>query len=313
MSQCARQDMNPSVEALDCPICSSAEVVPTLVKLGFQYVRCHQCGTAFVHPMPSAEALYAHYQEPDYFAGDGEQGYQDYAAMHKALAPHFRRRLRMLTRHLGRPGRLLDFGCADGLFLEIARAEGWEIAGVEMSQEMASRTAERLQVPIVGHLDALPDGSFDAITMWEVIEHLPDPVGELTRLRQRLSPSGVLMLSTPNAGHWQANREPEAWVGYRPPSHLVLFTRQALSLAFKQAGFHKIHILPAAPLPSLPDPLRRATRPLYQALVTGQARPWPVARALWMAVRLLGWAWQKITNPQEDVFATLEVLAWCRA
>ena len=294
-----------------CPICSGTVAVPVLVKHGFRHVRCWQCRAVFVHPMPSAEALHAHYQDPAYFAGNGEQGYQDYTAMHKALVPHFRRRLRILNQHVDHPGRLLDFGCADGLFLELARAEGWEIAGVEVAQEMARQIAQRLRAPIVNDMDALPAGCFDAITLWEVIEHLPDPVTELSRLRRRLCPAGALMLSTPNAGHWQAIREPEAWTAYRPPSHLVLFTRQALTIALERAGFGEVVIHRTAPLPSLPVPLRRATAPLQQALATGQARPWPVALALWRAVRLFGWGWHWLARRHKDPFATLEAIARC--
>lgn len=306
-----------------CPICTAIRDPKSEIgALGYQsirdprfsYARCRQCGAVFVHPMPSPEMLYAHYQDPAYFAGNAEQGYQDYAAIRKALVPHFRRRLRTLSRYHAPPGRLLDFGCADGFFLELARARGWEIAGVELAQKMARQTAQRLQVPIVHDVEALPfppEHLFDAITMWEVIEHLPDPVAVLARLRRRLRPSGILMLSTPNAGHWQAIREPEAWAAFRPPSHLVLFTQKALALALERAGFIPIVIRGTAPLPSLPTWLRRVTAPLQQSITTGQARPWPLALGLWRAVRLLGWGWHLLAHRQQDLFATLEAIAQC--
>jgi SAM-dependent methyltransferase len=261
--------------------------------------------------MPSAEEVLAYYQDPAYFAGDEEGGYRDYAAMHKALAPHFRRRLRILAQWLPNKGRLLDFGCADGYFLELARAEGWEVGGVEASKKMADEVARRLDVPVATSLDGLPYRPWDAITLWEVVEHLPEPIAELQRLREHLHPGGVLMLSTPNAGHWQAVRAPELWKSYRPPAHLVLFTADSLRYAMEKAGFACIRIWKTAPLPPLPQWLQEAGAPLERRLADGSARPWLIARMLWRAIRLLGWTWQKMAHPQDDIFATLEAIA-CR-
>jgi len=294
-----------------CPVCGSVNAHPVVSRCGFSYVRCSHCRAVYVSPMPAAEEVARIYQDLPYFAGNTEIGYGDYAAMHKALAPHFRRRLWILGRRFPKRGRLLDVGCADGFFLELARADGWEVAGVEISELMAEETARRLGVPVVTSIEKLPEDTvYDAVTLWEVVEHFREPVAELRRLAQRLRPGGGLMLSTPNAGHWQAMRAPELWTAYRPPAHLVLFTADSLHLALEKAGLTGIHIWRTAPLPPLPAFLRRATMPLERSLADGSARPWMLARALWMAVRLLGWAWQRLTRPQEDIFATLEAMAW---
>jgi SAM-dependent methyltransferase len=293
-----------------CPICDHDTSTPVVVRNGFPYVRCYACSAVYVHPLPPAEVLQAHYQDAAYFAGDEQQGYRCYADMHKALAPHFRRRLTFLARQLDRKGRLLDFGCADGYFLEEARAAGWEIAGVEIAAEMATSARQRLGIPIAGALQDAAGTHFDAITLWEVVEHLRDPVGELRAVRDYLRPGGVLALSTPNADHWQALREPEAWTAYRPPSHLVLFGAPAIHLALTRAGFEHIEVRHVAPLPPMPGWLDRATASLRGDLSTGQARAWPVALALWRAARLAAWGWFRLSRGQGDIFATLEVTAW---
>jgi hypothetical protein len=117
------------------------------------------------------------------------------------------------------------------------------------------------------------------------------------------------MLSTPNAGHWQVQREPDQWRGFRPPSHLVLFDADALNLALARAGFVQIELMRAGPLPALPDGLRRVSAPLETALATGQAKPWLVALTLWRVLRVLGWGWARVTSSRDDVFVTLEGLA----
>jgi len=299
-----------SSAATRCPICQEDAYTPVVTKNDFSYLRCHSCHAVYVRPMPTAEALQAHYQAASYFSGDGEQGYRCYADMHKALAPHFRRRLMLLSRELGQPGRLLDFGCADGYFLEEAHAKGWAIAGVEISDAMAAKASERLGIPIASTLSNVTGNHFDAITLWEVVEHLADPVSVLSDLRDHLRPGGLLALSTPNVDHWQAWREPGEWTAYRAPSHVVLFGMAAIRLALTRAGFERISVHPTAPLPPLPRWLDRATSRLREGLSSGQARAWPATLAVWRIVRLTAWGCYRLGRGDGDVFATLEVSAW---
>lgn len=291
-----------------CPLCGAAAAQPHLVRHGYAIDRCGACGAVYVNPMPSDAALRAHYQQAEYFSGLAEQGYRDYADMRQALRPHFRRRLRVLGGRLA-PGRLLDFGCAAGFFLEEARAAGWQIAGVELSADMAQRAAAALGVPIATSLAAADPGPFDAITLWEVVEHLPRPLEVLADLRARLRPGGVLMLSTPNTGHWQAQRAVDDWIAYRPPSHLQYFTRATLARALRQAGFEQIQVTGTMPLPELPRWAARLTAPLQAGLATGQPGRWALRLWTWRLVRAVGWAWQRLTRPGDDAAATLEAVA----
>ncbi len=290
-----------------CPLCRSQEMKGVFVKDGYPIVQCVTCGLQSVHPMPTSEEIVTHYQRAAYFHGEKEQGYREYTAMRKALLPLFQRRMAQIDERFPQRGRLLDFGCAAGYFLEVAQAHGWEVAGVELSAEMAERARAQTHAPVARELDEL-EGGFDVITLWEVVEHLPRPVETLAALRRRLRPGGLLMLSTPNTGHWQALREPAAWEGYRPPSHLVFFTAETLSRALEQAGFQEVTVQRYAPLPPLPGWLGRTTRPLQQALADGSARPWKAALLAWRAVRLYGWAWQRLWRPQDDIYATLEAM-----
>jgi 2-polyprenyl-3-methyl-5-hydroxy-6-metoxy-1,4-benzoquinol methylase len=292
-----------------CPICLAAEAAPFYVKNGYTIVECAACHMRFVSPLPTKEELTAHYQQAEYFSGENDQGYLNYADMKKALQPHFQRRLQTLEAQGPLRGKILDVGCAAGYFLEEAQQRGWRISGMELSQEMAHNAEQLLHIPIYTTLTAVLDQDFDAITLWEVIEHLPDPIGTLRQLRDRLRPGGVLMLSTPNNGHWQAIRAKEQWIGYRPPSHLQYFTRETLADSLHRAGFGSSEVTGTAPLPPLPAWLRDMSKPLEQALATGQARPWKLALYTWRSIRILGWGWQKMAYRSDDIFATLEALA----
>jgi 2-polyprenyl-3-methyl-5-hydroxy-6-metoxy-1,4-benzoquinol methylase len=204
---------------------------------------------------------------------------------------------------------LLDFGCAAGYFLKLARNDGWEISGIELSESMVTLVAQTLHVPIVRTIEELPHHDFDAITLWEVIEHLPRPLAELQRLYASLNPGGVIMLSTPNTKHWQVAQEPDQWEGFRPPSHVLFFTAQTIREMLTRAGFTSISIEKGSLLPMLPRWLHNVSVPLQAGLATGQARFWRTSLYTWRAVRALGYLWDRIAHPGLDVFATLEITA----
>lgn len=292
-----------------CPLCGGGEAKPLFLKSGYSIVRCSTCGLQHVKPMPTDDEVRAHYQDPGYFRGGGDQGYDDYAQVRKALVPLFRRRMQQIATAFPQSGRLLDYGCAAGYFLEVARESGWDVVGLEISENMAEQTARRLGVRVGFSLQDLAGQRFEVVTLWEVVEHLRDPVHVLGELRGLLRPNGLLALSTPNTGHWQAESQPASWDGYRPPSHLTFFTAVTLKRLLTQSGFTGVSITRTAPLPPLPRWLERLSVPLRQSVASGRARPWPLALLAWRAVRLLGWAWQQLEMPDLDIYATLEAVA----
>jgi 2-polyprenyl-3-methyl-5-hydroxy-6-metoxy-1,4-benzoquinol methylase len=292
-----------------CPICDGVSAEPFYTKYGFALVRCASCSTIFVSPQPPLEELTAHYQNEAHFAGLSEQGYRCYADMRKALEPHFERRLAALAVQLPQRGALLDFGCAAGYFLKIAQSRGWQVCGVELSTAMARQAEAELRVPVYTSLTDVPNGEYAAITLWEVIEHVPDPVATLSQLRERLRPGGVLMLSTPNNGHWQALRAPERWSGYRPPSHLLYFTRHTLGNSIERAGYTRVEISGSGPLPPLPAWLKSLSSPLQDGLTTARAEAWKLSLYVWRTVRAAGWAWQKVAHRNDGIYATIEAVA----
>ncbi|MGB7622010.1 MAG: class I SAM-dependent methyltransferase [Terriglobia bacterium] len=195
-----------------------------LKKNGYDICGCTQCGFQFVAPMPDEEFLSRFYQELDYFQSDGSFGYSDYEARREIYLASFRSHLRVLEGHTG-GGRLLDLGCGNGEFLKLAREAGWEAYGVEMSESSRQEAERRTGVRVYSSVHDLPgqSGPFDVITLWEVIEHLPQPdkvVGEVLPL---LQPGGLLALTTPNTRNLTAQRSPSQWAEYKPPEHLLYF------------------------------------------------------------------------------------------
>lgn len=291
-----------------CPICGerTSEVV---LRMGeYTYLRCKRCDAVYLSPMPNAHLVADLYQSEAYFSGDGRVGYYDYAAMHKALLPLFQRRLAALSALRPSKGRLLDFGCADGYFLELARQQGWEITGVEISAFQAQYASSRLAISVFDSIEHFPESSFDVITLWEVLEHLTQPIVELRKLKSRLRPGGVLMMSTPNAGFWKAVHKPGEWSNFSPPAHLILFTERTLKLTLSSAGFASIEVRKGVPLPPMPRHFQRLFAPLEEGISRGTAPAWMLSLWLWRAIRLLAWAWQRAFLPSYDVFTSLEAV-----
>ena|SRR5882762_852422 len=159
-----------------------------------------------------------------------------------SLDPFCREIGSMGTMYLGgvKPGRVLDVGCGNGLFLELMRSAGWDIAGLEPDPKAAKLAAERLGTNIhTGELnhESYEPCSFDAVTLHHVIEHVFDPIELMAACRRILKPGGQVVLITPNlssAGHkWFK----ENWRGLEPPRHLHLFSPKALAAGAEMAGF----------------------------------------------------------------------------
>jgi 2-polyprenyl-3-methyl-5-hydroxy-6-metoxy-1,4-benzoquinol methylase len=230
-----------SVEAMSptCPICRSAGSRWVAEAHSLHVARCRECGHGFVWPVPAAAFIEAIYREKTYYQGsDGSIGFRDYASLEPA-------RTRMFTRHLDRiessvrPGRILDVGCANGDFLKVARSRGWQVFGVDPSVARAQVEADG--IPLVGktvHDADVERGTFDAVTFWDVLEHVTDPVADLSRAVQLLKPRGVLALTVPDSANLLARLSGRRWFGYKTAGeHLQFFTATSLQDALDAAGF----------------------------------------------------------------------------
>jgi SAM-dependent methyltransferase len=149
------------------------------------------------------------------------------------------RHLRILQRYQP-PGRILDVGCASGIFLKMAAASGWAVEGIEPSEMLyaAAKTAlggtGQIHRGTLEETD-LPPASFDAITVWDVLEHVPDPVGFLARCHSLLKPKGHLYLNVPNLDSKEARLLGKRWP-LLLAEHLNYFNRSSLTLCGQKSG-----------------------------------------------------------------------------
>jgi 2-polyprenyl-3-methyl-5-hydroxy-6-metoxy-1,4-benzoquinol methylase len=225
-----------------CAICCSDNARFLFLKFGYRVVRCHECSLVYLDHRPSMSQITSFYSS-GYFNGDEERkGYANYLADEELLRLSFQRKLEKLERRR-RPGTLLDIGCAVGFFLDEARQRGWTVFGQEVSQYAAEIARKNLGDCIFsGHAESihLPESSVDVVTMWDVIEHLEDPLQVLVRLRRLLKDDGLLVLCTGNIDSWLAKLQGSRSRIYNPPQHLFFYSPSTLSKLLVEAGFHVI-------------------------------------------------------------------------
>jgi len=228
-----------------CNVC--AEVVrgdqpPVWVKDGFDIVRCPGCGLVFRRELPAPVELREIYSEeyfrrpPDDAAGQGYADYLSEEELHRLNGALRVRKLGALTA----PGRLFDVGAAAGFFMDEARRSGWDVAGIDVSPQMSGWGRERLGLDL-RHGDFreadLVEGSYDAVTMWDYIEHSLDPVGDLRRAWALVAPGGVLGISTGDVSALVARLSGRRWHLLTPRHHNFFFSADTLARACERAGF----------------------------------------------------------------------------
>lgn len=250
-------------ERMSCPLCAGDRPTVHEEYDGFLIGRCRICGLVYVvNPVvcTSVPQLY----DECYFGTLSKEAYGPEGAgnpYHRALwfINHQRiRALSLLTGGSGRGRRLLDVGCGPGFFLSTAREFGWDPAGVEISSvavEFGARSYG-LEIHRGDLLDlGLPSRSFDVITMWHLLEHLPKPMATLRVARRLLREGGWLVVEVPNFQSLVSRLTARPYRGATHPRfHRQSFSHRTLERALRDAGFEEILPFPSTYHRGSPSP-----------------------------------------------------------
>lgn len=202
-----------------------------------QVIQCLSCGLAAAgkaHVPENPEKLYADVEDKTYLSNKGAR-LRTFNGVLDDIAPH-----------LPKPGRLLEVGAYCGLFLDVARQRGWEVEGVELSDwavEQARQNGISIHHGTLEQAEPQLGDKFDVVVMWDVLEHLADPVGELKRIDRLLADDGVLCLSTLDMSGWLPRLLGKHWP-WIMDMHLFYFTTEGLRDLFQRAGFTLIEDAP---------------------------------------------------------------------
>ena len=211
----------------------------------FHLYRCRSCGCVFQHPLPDSATLASFYPRQYWWSESRqsrfssvlsrmERAYREFVALDHV------RFLERCAAGAGSGRSLLDIGCGSGTFLHLARRRGFLPHGMDVSARAVAAAREQYGLAVrqgeIGS-DVWKGRDFDLVTMFHVLEHLPDPRRAITYAGGLLKPGGRLILQVPNVASLQARIFGARWYGLDVPRHLINFTPQALRLLLGQAGF----------------------------------------------------------------------------
>ena len=230
----------------NCPICDSTEfdhIITcndyTVSQNPFNIVGCKQCSFRFTNPRPTNDNLPDFYKSINYIShSDTKKGFVS-QVYHFVRKYTLNQKLKLLKANVA-VGNLLDYGCGTGTFLKQANAKGWNSFGTEPDEgaRELSNSNKRLAFGNKQELNAFdPLITFNAITLWHVLEHVTDLPETLNFFKQKLNPNGVLIIAVPNYNSYDANHYKAHWAAYDLPRHLYHFEPKTISQLLAKYGF----------------------------------------------------------------------------
>jgi 2-polyprenyl-3-methyl-5-hydroxy-6-metoxy-1,4-benzoquinol methylase len=206
----------------------------------FSIRSCDSCGFKFTSPRPEDERLGSYYASEDYISHNN-QSKGLISSIYK-LVRNFtlKQKESWISNYVSR-GTILDYGCGTGSFIKYCRKKGWGVTGIEPDPGARSFIDNELGLSVYSsQLDlerALEAKKFKAISMWHVLEHIPNLEECLSFLNTRLEDDGVLMVAVPNYKSFDGKHYSANWAAYDVPRHLHHFDRITISTLFKNSGF----------------------------------------------------------------------------
>lgn len=187
-------------------------------------------------PQPSVETLPGYYKSEDYISHTDAKRNVFEKVYHIVKGVALKRKLKLINSVTENGTSLLDVGCGTGDFLQIAANAGWTISGIEPNEQARAIANMKTKNSVYGteQLSKFEAHSFDVITLWHVLEHLPELDTHFSMFRKLLKPDGVLVIAVPNYNSYDAKIYKEFWAAYDVPRHLWHFSQNSLkSLAAK--------------------------------------------------------------------------------
>lgn len=235
-----------------CPICDATEQTLFLTcrdhvvsKKNFSIVQCGRCGFKFTNPRPLENEIAAFYQSEDYIShSNTSKGLV--SKIYQVVRKYTLKKKMALINSLSARGQILDIGCGTGEFLNRCKEDGWKATGIEPGEQARKfgRETYGIDVREPDALKNLPDGAFQIVTMWHVLEHVHRLADTVENLKRLLSKDGTLLIAVPNCTSLDAKIYGENWLAYEVPRHLYHFAPKDIRALFNRHGMNVLQVLP---------------------------------------------------------------------
>jgi 2-polyprenyl-3-methyl-5-hydroxy-6-metoxy-1,4-benzoquinol methylase len=212
----------------------------------FQLIRNEVYGFLETHPQPIEGQLSAYYNTADYISHTDSKRNLFEKAYHIARNRSLKQKLNLIDSFQTKGKTLLDLGCGTGDFLQIAKKNNWQISGIEPNEKarQIANAKTNNSVYTTEKLAQFNKHSFDVITLWHVLEHLPNLEKQLTTLKNLLKENGTLIIAVPNHKSFDAQHYKSFWAAYDVPRHLWHFDKVSISKLFAQKNMKVVKVLP---------------------------------------------------------------------
>ncbi len=231
----------------ECPLCNSHSITRVMECIdhyatgeAFELYQCAKCGFRFTQQFPAETEIGRYYETPDYIShSDTKKGVVN-KLYHHVRSYMLKQKAKIVEQYALTPqGRVLDIGTGTGYFITTMQQRGWQISAIEKSPDARAYAQKQwgIEVQPDGTMEQLDSNSFDAITLWHVLEHI-EPLKETCHhLNRLLKPEGVLVVALPNCSSFDADKYQAVWAAYDVPRHLWHFTPQTFAKLAQEAGF----------------------------------------------------------------------------
>ena len=234
----------------NCPICNNSdfkEFIKTkdffLTQEDFSIYYCISCGFKFTYPVPSPENIGIYYKSSEYVSHSDTKKGLFYQLYHIVKNYTLKNKFNLINKY-SKKGSILDYGCGTGDFLKAFKENNWNCFGVEPDTKTRQYATEKQNLNIISpeKIDVFEKKSLEVITLWHVLEHIPDLNEKLITFKSLLKDNGTLVIAVPNCDSYDAEYYEKYWAAYDVPRHLHHFNKKTLTLLLEKNGFEVIKI-----------------------------------------------------------------------
>ena len=223
-----------------CPICEGTSFTNEMIcedhstsHEQFVIARCQQCNFLFTNPRPETSQLDNYYNAETYISHNNKSNTL-VNTLYKTVRYFTLRSKERLIKKWGNTNKtLLDYGCGTGHFLSHCQTKGWTIAGLEPNHIARKIANSNTGQKVFENIKDVP-GKYQVITLWHVLEHVPDLNQTISELTGKLEKSGTLIIAVPNPESWDAKHYKSFWAGYDVPRHLYHFSQSTVKQLLKK-------------------------------------------------------------------------------
>ena len=212
----------------------------------FQLLVNNEFGYLETSPQPSSKKLPEYYKSEDYISHTDTKRNLFEKVYHIIRSISLKRKLKLINSWSSEGKTLLDVGCGTGDFLQIARQNNWTVSGIEPNEDarQIANSKTNNSVNNIDHLLEFPKHSFDVISLWHVLEHLPNLDQQVFILKSLLKENGTLIIAVPNYKSYDAKYYKNFWAAFDVPRHLWHFSQESISKLFSKENMKVVETHP---------------------------------------------------------------------